>query len=314
MNNNAKELIIAKGHDIGFSELKFARIEKWDDEFLRFEDWLGNNNHAEMQYLERHKDLRKDPRKILNSAKTIIVTATNYYTSGKHSGKQGFGKISRYCWGRDYHNVIKKMLKGLSKEIITLFPDTENRYFVDSGPVLEKQWAVRAGMGWQGKNGLIMHPKYGTWIFLGVILTNLEIEPDKPYIKDLCKDCTKCIDACPTKAIIKPKVIDANKCIAYHTIETKSQETIPEKIRENLNSWLFGCDICQEVCPWNKKATETYIKEFYPNNKPIEWGIDDIINMNEECFDQVFSRSPVKRLGFNGLRRNALALKNNRTE
>ena len=309
MKADVKDILIKKAHEIGFCDIRFARIEKLSNEFRNFEEWLSENRNADMHYLNRYKDLRNDPANILPSAKTMIVTATNYYIPYRHTGRESYGKISRYSWGNDYHKVIKKMLKKTVNLIKETVPDSESRSFVDSGPVLEKQWAVRSGMGWQGKNGLIIHPDFGTWIFLGVILTSIDIKPDKPFTKDLCKDCTKCLEACPTKAIIAPKVIDARKCIAYHTIETKPEYQIPDEISENLNSWLFGCDICQDVCPWNKKAKETNIKEFYPDKNSIEWNLDDIINMNEEDFSGAFSKNPVKRAGLKGLKRNALAIK-----
>jgi epoxyqueuosine reductase len=309
MRSNKKNEIIKIALEVGFDDIKFAEIKPWDQEFKLFEDWLNKKYHADMHYLERNRHLRNDPTEIFPSAKTILVTATNYYTSYHHSEKDGYGKMSRYAWGEDYHKVIKKMLKRLLQGIKMIDPQSESRYFVDSGPVLEKQWAVRSGMGWQGKNGLIIHPQLGTWFFLGVILTSLDIPPDNPYDKNLCKECTKCIDSCPTKAIITPNVIDANKCIAYHTIESSSENEIPEEIKANMNSWLYGCDICQNICPWNFKVKPTSKTEFYPDSVPIEFNLDDVLDMNEDEFNTKFSSSPIKRLGLKGLQRNALALK-----
>jgi epoxyqueuosine reductase len=309
MISGIKNEIMNAAAEVGFDDIKFARIRPWDKEFDHFEDWLKKKYHADMDYLERNKHLRYDPNGILPLAKTMIVTATNYYTPYHHSEKDGYGKISRYAWGADYHKVIKKKLKGLVNSIKVLDPKSENRYFVDSGPVLEKQWAVRSGMGWQGKNGLIIHPKLGTWFFLGVVITSLEIPPDLPFTKDLCKDCTKCMDSCPTKAIVTPKVINANKCIAYHTIESASENEIPEDILDNMCSWLYGCDLCQNVCPWNSKVKPTAIKDFYPDSNPIELLLDEVLSMNEDGFNTKFAKIPVKRIGLKGLQRNALALK-----
>jgi epoxyqueuosine reductase len=309
MEIDMKDIIITKAKDIGFADIKFTKITPLDQEFSSFENWLSEKRHANMLYLERNKQLRNDPKQILPSAKTMIVTATNYYSPYHHSEKASYGKISRYAWGADYHKVIKKMLKKLVNAIKEIEPEAESRYFVDSGPVLEKQWAVRSGMGWQGKNGLIIHPQLGTWFFLGVILSSLEIPPDTSFTKDLCKECTICIDSCPTKAIISPKVIDANKCIAYHTIESASENEIPEEISENLNSWLYGCDICQNVCPWNSKAKPSNINEFYPDSNSIEFLLDGVLSMNEDEFNTKFANSPVKRIGLKKLQRNALALK-----
>ena len=309
MIDDIKDKIINKALEIGFADIRFVQIRPWEDELDFFENWLAKKHHADMHYLERNIQLRNNPKEILPSAKTMIVTATNYYTPNQHSEKEGLGKISRYCWGEDYHKVLKRMLKKLVKSIYEFDLNSKNRFFVDSGPILEKQWAIRSGIGWQGKNSLIIHPELGTWFFLGVVLTSIDIEADMPFTKDLCKDCTKCIDSCPTNAIISPRIIDANKCIAYHTIETKAETNIPDKVRSNMNSWLFGCDTCQDVCPWNTNVEHTKIEEFYLISNPIEWNLNDIIDMEEIEFSNKFHNSSIKRTGLKALHRNACALR-----
>jgi epoxyqueuosine reductase len=278
------------------------------EEFVYYEKWIEHNFNSSMNYLGKNADKRKSVRNILNSAKTVIATAFNYYTNSENIPENSnFGKISRYSQVKDYHVVIKNNLKLLSDKIIQLKPDTENLIYVDTGPVLEKQWAVRAGIGWQGKNGLIITKEFGSYIFLGIIITSLEIEPDKPA-KEHCGNCKKCIDACPTKAIIKPKVIDANKCIAYWTIETKPETDFPDFIKQNNPGWVYGCDICQEVCPWNSKVKETSITEFNTHKLPAFINCKEIEKMTKEEFNQIFGNSPVKRLGLDGIKRNCLML------
>lgn len=311
MSKNIKEYIKVSANELGFSDIGFAAITNWDNEFEYFEQWLDEKRHAQMLFMERNKHLREYPKKILDTAKTVIVTATNYFTPFYHIEKKGYGKISRYAWGEDYHNIIKKMQKKLIARIQQIAPNSENKYFVDSSPVLEKQWAIRSGIGYQGKNGLIIHPKYGTWIFLGVILTSLDITPSKPFTKDLCKKCTKCIDNCPTSAIVRPKVIDANKCIAYHTCETKPDEGLPYYIRKNLNGWIYGCDDCQNVCPWNKNAIPTTNKAFYPKKEKISIEIQKVFDMTDDEFKTEFHKNPIQRIKLKGLQRNAREIKNN---
>jgi epoxyqueuosine reductase len=218
-----------------------------------------------------------------------------------------FGKISRYSLVKDYHNFLLPKLKAVIKKIEEIESGAMNKEYVDTGPVMEKAWAARAGIGWQGKNGVIISRKNGSWIFLGIIITTAEFEPDRP-INDYCGTCTKCIDACPTKAIVEPKVIDAKKCIAYWTTESKADNDIPDFVSKNLNNWIYGCDICQEVCPWNKKLEKNDKKNEFRNLLSIQ----ELLNMNDEQFHKSFDGSPIERIKIKGLKRNANAIARNK--
>ncbi len=245
--------LIDKAKEFGFIDLRIAKASPFDEEIVYFKQWLENNFHAKMDYMSRNIDKRYDIRNVLEDAKSIIVLAHPYFTGNSDYIPKRVkypGKIARFAKGGDYHKIVLKKLKQLSKIIQENYPESLNKCYVDTGPNLEKQWAVRSGIGWQGKNGIIINKDYGSFFFLGIIITTIELEPDKP-VKDYCGTCTLCLDACPAKAIVKPKVIDANKCISYCTVETKSDE-MPDAPEKNLSDWAYGCDICQEVCPWNK--------------------------------------------------------------
>lgn len=252
-------------------------------------DWANN-------YLEQ----RADVRLLFENTKSVIVLIHNYKTI-LHS--ENNYKISKYAWGDDYHNVLKSKLKKLCNSIKTQYPDFEYRHFTDTAPILERQWAVKAGLGWQGKNGLFISRKLGSFNFISVILCNLEVDNQK-QITDHCGKCTKCIDACPTNAIVQPFVIDANKCIAYWTIETRNDEKFPKEIKENLKGWAFGCDICQDVCPWNNhRVAQTSELRFYPREK-TNINPEEVKNLNEEEFVIKFNNSPIRRAKLVGLTRN----------
>jgi len=243
----------------GFLDLRIAKAMPLIDEFIHFNDWLEKGFHAEMSYMARNTEKRYEIANALENAKSVLVLAHPYFEDSENYIPKRLkyeGKIARFAKGGDYHKVVLKKLKELARVILEQYPDTCNKCYVDTGPILEKQWAVRSGLGWQGKNSLIINRKFGSYFFIGIIITTLELEPDKP-IKDYCGTCTKCLDACPTKAIVKPKVVDGNKCISFWTIETKTAE-MPEETRKKLSGWAYGCDICHEVCPWNKKAVRTY--------------------------------------------------------
>ncbi len=284
--------------DIGFCDVGFARATALEPEFERYLKWLEKGYNGTMSYLERNLDRRRNPDLILPGAKTVIVCAYNYNSPYQHNGNF---KISRYAWGDDYHEIVLSLLKSLEVKLKFFFPDAKCKSYVDTGPILEKSWAVRAGIGWQGKNSLLLTKKFGSYVFLGIILTTIEFEPD-PILPDYCGKCNKCIESCPTGAIVEPMVVDSNRCISYWTIEAKPEQDIPKEI--DLKDWIFGCDICQEVCPWNSKKRYTNDHRFYPRNGKTNLEEDFLHNLTEETFRVHFKNSPVKRVKFLGLKRN----------
>jgi len=297
---------------LGFCEVGVARAEPLEPEFSRYLAWLQQGYHATMAYMERDPERRADVRRLLPTARSVLVVAYNYYTPAQHTAFQHapdrYGKLSRYAWGEDYHEVLRPKLQTLATEIAQLFPKAESRYYVDTGPVLEKAWAVRAGIGWQGKHSNIISRRYGSWLFLGVIITSAELEPDEP-IRDYCGTCTACIQACPTGAIVQPYVVDARRCLSYWTIEAKPEIPIPDDVAERMEGWIFGCDICQEVCPWNRFQRPTDEPAFAPRFGETCLELEEVLMMSEEDFRQRFRKSPVKRPKRAGLQRNARAWK-----
>lgn len=291
----------------GFDDIGIAKAEKLEEEGARLKLWLREGFHGLLEYLERNIEKRIDPQCILPGARSVIVVAQNYYTPYSHCLYPNHGKISRYAWGKDYHKVMAKKLRKLSRFIKEMEPSAATKFYVDTGPVLEKQWAVRAGIGWQGKHTNVISRKFGSWIFLGVLCTTLELRPDSP-IKDYCGRCTACIDACPTQAITQPYVLDATRCISYWTIEVKADKEIPDNIAERLEGWIFGCDICQEVCPWNKFQKPSSEQLFAPV-KETTLHIDAIEQMDETEYAERFRGMPIKRAKLQGLKRNARALR-----
>lgn len=300
--DNLKEILKKKAKEIGFDQIGFAKAETLGQEFDDYLRWLDAGFNASMDYLARNKEKRKDISLVLENAKTVIVTATNYNTPFFHncSINDTSGKISRYAWGDDYHDVILPKLKLLSLEITNFHPDSKLKCYVDTGPILEKVWAVKAGLGWQGKNSLILTKKFGSYVFLGLIITTAEIESDI-IIPDHCGKCNACIENCPTGAIVHPKVLDSNKCISYWTIETKGKIDFPENIAQNLKNWVFGCDICQEVCPWNRKKIFTKDIRFYPRNNQTLIDANEIDTMDTTGFNIRFKNSPIKRAKLDGI-------------
>lgn len=330
---NIKKLIEDKAKELGFVKLGFAKAEVLENESANLKRWLDLGYDADMGWIKKGFDKRKDVLLILENAKTVISLAYNYYTPFKHD--EGKTKISRYAWGKDYHKIIKKKLKELSRYIERTChcePSTEGEAisssyqgiafsrktglamtvsYVDDGPLMDKSWAVRSGIGWMGKHTNVINPEYGSWIFLSEIITNIEFETYDSPIEDLCGSCRICIDACPTGAIVDEYVLDANLCISYQTIENRGE--IPDYI--NLDGWIFGCDVCQDVCPFNKNDKITNNKDFYPKEgifvSPLpKGGAGGFINkaeletITEEEFNSVFSDSPVKRTKFKGWMRN----------
>ncbi|MGK7944902.1 MAG: tRNA epoxyqueuosine(34) reductase QueG [Microcystaceae cyanobacterium] len=305
MNLNSQR-IKEKAREIGFHLVGIAEIEaKYNDGAVQhLKTWLSLGYHAEMAWMSDPR--RENLRQIMPDVQSVISVALNYYTPHTHSNHPQVGKISRYGWGRDYHRVMQKRLKALNQWLHTQESTIQTRYYVDTGPVQDKVWAQRAGLGWIGKNGNVISRFYGSWFFIGEIITNLTLDPDQPHTNH-CGTCTRCLEACPTNAIPQPYVIDANRCIAYHTIENRS-ETLPETIQPHLNGWVAGCDICQDVCPWNQRfAQETDLPDFQPYPHNIAPKLQDLAAISPEDWDQRFRGSALRRIKPSMLRRNAYA-------
>ena len=299
-----KQIIKLEAQRLGFSYCGFAKAEFLEDEAPRLEKWLNQNRHGEMSYMENYFDKRLDPRLLVDGAKTVISLLLNYYTDA--SQIDGAPKISKYAYGKDYHYVIKNKLKSLLSFIRDSIGDINGRVFVDSAPVLDKAWAKKSGLGWVGKNSNIINKKSGSFFFIAELIIDLDIEPDN-QINDYCGTCTKCIDACPTDAILEPYVVDGSKCISYFTIELK--DSIPDEMKGKMNDWVFGCDICQDVCPWNRRSISHNEKDFFPKDGMLEMDKRDWEEMTEEVFKKVFKDSALKRAKYKGLKRNIEFLK-----
>ncbi len=299
---------------LGFDAVGIARVEPLTEAYQHYEEWIARGYHGAMGYMERNGESRRDVTAIVPGARSVIVVARNYYTP--HAHPQGaVGKIARYAWGDDYHVVLPPMLDALCDQVKGICEGAETRRYTDTGPVLEKEWAVRAGLGWMGKNGNIIRRDIGSWFFLGVIITTAELEADEP-MDDYCGTCTACLDACPTKAIVEPMVVDATKCISYWTIESKADVDIPLHIVDNLDGWVFGCDVCQDVCPWNRFQTPSSEARFQPRDGVTVLSPSDLVDLQPARFIERFRHSPLKRPKLEGLKRNAKALLNSeqRTE
>lgn len=297
-----------KALEIGFHRVGIVDINNYvNDDSLnqqRLQAWLNKGYHGSMEWMKNPK--RQDIRHCMANIKSIICVALNYYTPYQHSDKPDTGKISRYAWGRDYHKVMQRKLKALSQWLREKSKQIELKYYVDTGPIQDKVWAERAGIGWIGKNGNVISRDYGSWLFLGEILTNISLEPDQPHTNH-CGTCTRCLSACPTQAITQPFVVDANRCIAYHTIENR-QPSLPSEITSKFNGWVAGCDICQDVCPWNQRfAQATDIQDFYPYPPNLEPKLIDLAKLSESEWDQRFRASALRRIKPEMWRRNAQA-------
>ncbi|MGA1355894.1 MAG: tRNA epoxyqueuosine(34) reductase QueG [Prochlorothrix sp.] len=313
----------AKAIELGFHKVGIAAVPETPQDW-GLQNWLRQGYQAEMAWMATPQ--RQDLNQVLPGVKSVISVALNYYTATAHSDDPNIGKISRYGWGRDYHRVIQKRLKALGHWLDTEVkswkpaesqeesPKTGEKFqwraYVDTGPVQDKAWAQRSGLGWVGKHGNLITRDYGSWVFLGEILTTLDLSPDRPHTAH-CGTCSRCLEACPTGAIVAPAVVDANRCIAYHTIENRSPQ-LPPKIAQNLHGWVAGCDICQDVCPWNQRfAQETDITDFQPYPHNINPPLQELANLSEAEWDQRFTGSALRRIKPAQWRRNAQAnLKN----
>jgi epoxyqueuosine reductase len=290
---------IAQAH--GFDQCGIAKAVPLDDDARRLERWLQKGYHGDMHYMENHFDLRVDPTKLVPGAKTVITVLYNYFP--EETQQIGIPKIAKYAYGEDYHLVIRKKLQLFLQSVREKMGHVEGRGFVDSAPVLERSWAQRSGLGWIGKNGNLINKKMGSFFFIATLITDLELEPDVPHATDHCGTCSRCVDACPTDAILIDKTVDASKCISYFTIELKSKD-LPEDLKSKSENWIFGCDICQDVCPWNRFSKPHQHQELEPFKEIMQFNIEDWLDINEESFKKIFKHSPLKRSGFEGIKRN----------
>lgn len=298
---NQSQIIKSLALAQGFSFVGIAKARRLDAEAEKLEQWLASGHHGKMAYMENHFEKRVDPTKLVPGAKSVISLLYNYYTPTRQEDPTA-PKLSTYAFGEDYHFVIKKKLKQLIEEIRLKIGEVDGRCFVDSAPVLERDWAKYAGVGWIGKNSLLINPKAGSYFFLAELIIDLELTPDQP-LKDYCGTCTKCIDACPTAAI-SPQgyIVDGSKCISYLTIELK--ESIPEEFSDKMENWMFGCDVCQQVCPWNRFAKSHQERAFEPEQELMDMRKEQWVELTEEVFGKLFKKSAVKRTKYAGLKRN----------
>lgn len=304
MFNNAtkySQLIKAEALRLGFMACGISKAEFLEEEAPRLEKWLSNNHHGEMAYMANHFDKRLDPRLLVDDAKSVVSLTLNYFTPTKQLDVNA-PKISKYAYGTDYHTVIKDKLKELMAFINDNIGEVSGRCFVDSAPVMDKAWAQKSGLGWRGKNSNLISKNAGSFFFLAELIIDLELEYDNPFVADHCGSCTRCIDACPTDAIIAPYTVDGSKCISYLTIELKNE--IPKEFKGKMENWMFGCDICQDVCPWNRFATPHQEPAFEPALALLELKKEELIEITDEVFKQVFKGSAVKRTKLTGLKRN----------
>jgi len=308
-NNNPHDIsawIKARALELGFSACGIAEAEYLEDDAIRLGQWLSRGFHGTMDYMARNTDKRTDPRQLLPGARSVIVVLLNYFPEKKLPETDNY-KFAKYAYGRDYHFVIREKLNQLTAELTALAGPIQARAFTDSAPVLERAWAEKAGLGWIGKNTCLIHPKLGSFFFIGEIITDLELGYDNNRINDLCGGCTKCTDACPTGAFAGPRLLDSGKCISYLTIEYRGE--LPNERKDQFNDWIFGCDICQDVCPWNRKAKAHHVQDFRLSQMLSSMNKALWENLTEEEFRELFMDSAVKRTKYEGLKRNISFLK-----
>ena len=308
MDSLQKNTRLVKGlaHSLGFDFCGISKAIKLDDDARRLEQWLLNGRHGQMSYMERHFDLRVDPCKLVPGAKSVITLLKNYFPSEKQ--KNGVPKISKYAFGKDYHEIIRSYLNQMLEKLRTEVGEINGRGFVDSAPVLERSWAQRSGLGWVGKNGNLINKQNGSFFFIATLITDLELVYDDALAKDYCGSCTKCIDACPTQAILPNKEIDGSRCISYFTIELK-ELLIPDTMKGKFDNWVFGCDVCQNVCPWNRFSKPHNEHAFTPIAEILNLSNNEWEQMSEESFRKIFKESPLKRTKYAGIQRNIRFIK-----
>lgn len=293
-------MIKQKALSLGFDHCGIAKAEQLTEDAYRLEQWLNKGMHGSMGYMENYFDKRIDPRLLVDGAQSVITLLLNYFPSGEQV--QDAPKIAKYAYGKDYHEVIKAKLNQFLSELRSELGDIQGRGFVDSAPVLERSWAQRSGLGWIGKNGNLIHKQAGSFFFIATLIVDIPLVYDSP-VGDYCGSCTRCLDACPTQALVSPTVVDGSRCISYYTIELKDM-LIPASMEGQFNNWMFGCDICQDVCPWNRFAKATSEAEFAPIPEILNLSLSQWEELTEEEFKKIFAKSPLKRSKYAGIRRN----------
>ncbi|MBO9631615.1 MAG: tRNA epoxyqueuosine(34) reductase QueG [Chitinophagaceae bacterium] len=303
MNSIEKHTLFIKtaASRLGFSYCGIAKAARLDEDARRLEAWLNQGMQGNMKYMENHFDLRIDPARLVPGAQSVITLLMNYYPA--HTQQAANPKISKYAYGKDYHEVIRAKLNQLLQLMNQEIGQVTGRGFVDSAPVLERSWAQKSGLGWIGKNGNLINKQQGSFFFISTLIVDIPLQYDDPMAKDYCGTCRKCIDACPTDAINENKVVDGSKCISYFTIELKDM-MIPENMQGKFDNWMFGCDACQDVCPWNRFSQPNTEPEFTPIPELLEFSLADWQELTEESFKRIFRHSPLKRAKFDGIRRN----------
>lgn len=295
------QLVRQFASNLGFTHCGIATAKRLDADAKRLEQWLNKGYHGHMKYMENHFEMRIDPSQLVPGAKSVITLLLNYFPEEQQTA--GAPKVARYAFGKDYHDIIRKKLRTLLNLINENIGEVNGRGFVDSAPVLERSWAKLSGLGWVGKNGNLINKKQGSYFFIATLITDLPLQADDPFARDYCGTCTKCIDACPTDAILPGKVVDGSKCISYFTIELK-EALIPNSQKGKFDNWLFGCDTCQEVCPWNRFASPHNEKDLSPIPEILHYSEKDWEELTEEKFKIIFKESPLKRSKFEGIKRN----------
>lgn len=294
-------IVKQKAAELGFSYCGIAKAGLLEEDARRLEAWLNQNLHGKMQYMENHFDLRVDPRKLVPGAKSVITVLQNYYSEEKQAAETAH--ISKYAYGKDYHEVIRAKLHQLLQALNEEIGEINGRGFVDSAPVLERSWGVQTGAGWIGRNGNLINKEAGSFYFIATLIVDIDLLYDDPYAKDYCGSCTKCIDTCPTEAIQPNKQINGSKCISYFTIELKDA-LIPEEMKGKFQNWMFGCDICQDICPWNRFSKPNTEAQFKPIPEILSYTKLQWASLSEEAFKNVFRDSPLKRTKYAGIQRN----------
>lgn len=284
----------------GFDFCGIARAGHLDEDARRLERWLKQGMHGGMQYMENHFDLRVDPTRLVPGAKSVITLMKNYYPAQQSSNEL---KVSKYAYGHDYHEVIKEKMKQMMVELTSKVGEFNGRGFVDSAPVLERSWAQRSGLGWIGRNGNLITKQAGSFFFIATLIVDIDLKPDDAFGADYCGSCNKCVEACPTDAILPDKTINGSQCISYYTIELK-EELIPDEMKGKFSNWMFGCDVCQDVCPWNRFSKPHQEESFLPIPEILSFSGSQWEELTEESFKKIFRNSPLKRAKYKGIRRN----------
>jgi epoxyqueuosine reductase len=299
--------IRAKALEIGFTSVGIVAAKRLETAEARLKEWLARGHQGTMAWMEREPEKRADPGVFMPGCRSVVVCTLNYYTPSEHIDSPSHGKISRYAWGDDYHDVLREKLNAMIKWVHGRAPDVQAKICVDTAPFMDKAWAAHAGLGWIGKHTNLITRDVGSWVFIGSILLDAELEYDRAKMEDHCGSCTACIDACPTDAICEPYIVDSTRCISYATIELRD-EKLPDEIADNMNGWIYGCDICQDVCPWNRFEKPTSEMRFEPRNDETSLDLAAMTQMAHDDYVQRFRGSAIKRAKLTGLQRNARAL------